>query len=991
MLQRLCQGEGEGRIIHMLRRDICQKGARAVKDLLSSLWDSWNRTRFVRSLLRWLVEPVEEVRLASQRRQAGVVAGFLLLITIGLGLHTWFYSEVKWPFATLTVIFASSYLLSRLGWVRAASWIVTLALSAVTHLQVVLHAAEVAAHPEALNGYLAWLVFPLTLGSFLLPLEGAALIAVTNLALIAALPLWVPGVPSTRLVFPLTFIFLSAVLMLEIARQRNLLEKERQSEALAREQHLNEMARVISGTLDLPQLLAELCRLAAEFMEVEHGLVSLLTPDGEEIEDVHIHNLPPGITWPAYRRRNGLAWQVVQSRQAIVLNDYRSHPQALPVVAEYGMRAYMGAPIIFGDQILGVLAVASPNPQKVFSERDLRLLEAFARQAGVAIRNAQLYATLQEELAQHRRMDEALRLRDAILQAVASSAGDFLRLVDFHTSVQTLLEKLGRETGSSHAYIFQNHLASDGSLVCSQRYQWTAPHAFATLYHPKFQNVPLEGPGLERWSAAMRRGETFYGSLSTLTPAEREYLAPLGAKSILEVPIFVGSTSEVLEEMPLEWWGVIGFDDYERERTWSPAEVDALKIAAGLLGAAIQRQRYDQAVRESESIYRRAISAAGAVPYFREYANNRFTFIGEGITDLCGYSPSQISPDLWDSLIQEQVMRGASEGLSPREALLKARRGELELWQCDYRIRTRQGEERWVADTAVELVGPDGVSRGALGILQDITERVRNEEAIRRLNIELERRVEERTAQLQLANKELEAFTYSVSHDLRAPLRAIDGYARLLLEEYRTALGAEGSQLAENILQAARTMGRLMDDLLQLARMSREEPKRQPLDLSAMAGEILERLRREQPDRAIQVEVAPGVTAFGDPGLLRLALENLLENAWKFTRHRTPARIEFGVQQEDQRTVYFVRDNGVGFDMRQAERIFAPFQRLHSSQEFEGSGVGLATVERIIRRHGGQVWAQGQVDGGATFYFTLGPATESISPSDVRGNPKSRG
>lgn len=927
-------------------------------------WDS-----FTREAQRWLIEPSEEIHLPSERRRAGLVSGMLLVITIAMGARTMLASEAKELFAVLTVICAVGYWISRLGLYQPAAWASIIALCLPTYIQILNQL-----HPLTSDSLLArvtWLVFAIILSSLFFSIWQAGLVALINFAAVASLPLWIPQINPRDLIAPLGFIGVLSALVLEVSRQRRLIAEDRRREALQRERRLNEMASVISSSLDLQSVLAAVCRLAVELVEAENGMVSLLSENGDYIEDVYIHNLPQGIVWPYSSRRSGLAWEIAQTGRSIRLDDYRAHPEAIPLVIENNIRAYMGAPIIAGEKILGVLGVASITPEKKFSERDLKLLETTARQAGVAIQNARLYASLQDELAERKRVEAALRLRDSILQATAFSAGQFLQSADLPTSIQALLERLGEQTGSSHAYIFENHLTAQGDLVCSQRYQWTAPEAFSTLQHPKFQNVPLNGPGLERWAEAMRRGEPFYASQSTFKPGEASYLAPLGAKSILEVPILLMAETTARSNAPIEWWGVIGFDDYTKERQWSPAEVDALKIAAGLLGAVIQRQRYDQAIRESESIYRRAISAAGAVPYFQDYTQNRFTFIGEGILELTGYPAAQMNPDLWFSLIQEALPRGEASGLSLEEAVRKARRGELSVWKCDYRIRTRDGQTRWIAESAVEIMGPDGLSRGSLGILQDISERIQAEEEIRQLNAELEQRVLNRTAELEAANKELEAFAYSVSHDLRAPLRAIDGYSQILLEDYSQRLEQDGQQMIHNMRQATQIMSQLIDDLLQLSRVTRGEMRRAEVDLSQLAHDILEAMRQNEPERQVEITVSPMMKAYGDPNLLRLALENLLSNAWKFTRRVSSAQIELGCLEENNRRVYFVRDNGAGFDMRYAYKLFRPFQRLHHIEEYEGVGIGLATVQRIIHRHGGQVWAEGEVNRGATFYFTL--------------------
>jgi signal transduction histidine kinase len=245
--------------------------------------------------------------------------------------------------------------------------------------------------------------------------------------------------------------------------------------------------------------------------------------------------------------------------------------------------------------------------------------------------------------------------------------------------------------------------------------------------------------------------------------------------------------------------------------------------------------------------------------------------------------------------------------------------------------------------------------------------------------------------QLELANKELEAFSYSVSHDLRAPLRAIEGYSRALLEDCGERLDKQGKEYLELSSAAARRMAQLIDDLLRLSQVTRSEMRAEHVDLSSLAREVVENLRQAEPDRRVEVAIEEGLAAAGDARLLRQVLQNLLGNAWKFTSKQPNAKIEFGKMEkgsigamEQSRhsitpslhysSILFVRDNGAGFDMEYADKLFAPFQRLHSEGEFSGSGVGLATVQRIVHRHDGKIWAESEVDRGATFFFTLSPA-----------------
>jgi signal transduction histidine kinase len=247
--------------------------------------------------------------------------------------------------------------------------------------------------------------------------------------------------------------------------------------------------------------------------------------------------------------------------------------------------------------------------------------------------------------------------------------------------------------------------------------------------------------------------------------------------------------------------------------------------------------------------------------------------------------------------------------------------------------------------------------------MEDITEMKEYEEELRR-----------RSIQFEAANRELEAFSYSVSHDLKAPLRRISSFVNVMREDYAGILDDQGRDYLDRMSSASSEMNGLIEALLGLARMARDEMRSGTVDLSALAEDIGRELRNSHSDYAVEFSVAPGVCESGDIQLLRIALENLIGNAFKFSSGRNGAKIEFGVTEKNGSPAYYVRDNGAGFDMAYADRLFAPFQRLHSGKEFPGTGIGLATVQRIIHRHGGSVWAEGAVEKGATFYFTLGQA-----------------
>nr|WP_246551444.1 hybrid sensor histidine kinase/response regulator [Geobacter hydrogenophilus] len=248
-----------------------------------------------------------------------------------------------------------------------------------------------------------------------------------------------------------------------------------------------------------------------------------------------------------------------------------------------------------------------------------------------------------------------------------------------------------------------------------------------------------------------------------------------------------------------------------------------------------------------------------------------------------------------------------------------------------------------------------------------------SEDRYRRLSAQLERKVLERTAELQTSNRELEVFCYSVSHDLSSPLRTINGFSEVLLEEYGDRLDNAGRRCLSKIGASAAQMGQLMDALLDLSRMATDEPRLEPVNLSDLAGEIAQELRDLEQQHKVEVRITGGMEVEGDPALLRVMMENLLGNAWKFSRTLPDACIEFGKSFQNGEMVYYVRDNGIGFDLGNSGKLIDLFQRLHLGDEFKGIGIGLATVQRIVERHKGRVWAESEVGKGATFYFTLSP------------------
>ncbi len=387
------------------------------------------------------------------------------------------------------------------------------------------------------------------------------------------------------------------------------------------------------------------------------------------------------------------------------------------------------------------------------------------------------------------------------------------------------------------------------------------------------------------------------------------------------------------------WTDVTRLKTVERELA---AQRDRLEAAVGERTAELEKQaRIIDQIHDAVI----AVDMNARVSFWNKGAERLF---GHPQSAMLGQSIERILPAQHDGTLFDDLAQLRLKGDHDTETLM----------------RRHSGETFYAHLSLSTLLSADGRPDGVIAYAIDIDERKRTETIL-----------QQRTRELETANKELESFSYSVSHDLRAPLRAIDGFSHALLHDYPDQLDETARHYLSRVRAASQHMGRVIDDILKLSRLSRAGMNRVTVDLSEIAESVLEKFREGEPGRTVETSIAPQVTVAGDPGLLRITMENLLGNAWKFTRENAGARIEFGVALKRGKRVYYVRDNGVGFDMRYADKLFGAFQRLHDAQRYEGTGIGLATVARIVERHGGTIWAEAQPGEGATFYFAL-PAGE---------------
>ncbi len=738
---------------------------------------------------------------------------------------------------------------------------------------------------------------------------------------------------------------------------------ERGAERLARVYATLSMAyEAIVRVRERLPLFEQVCRVLVEQGRLRMAWVGEVDDDGwivrvahAGVTDGYLDDIRISVRDVAEGR--GPTGTVVRERQHVFVGDIATDERMAPwrdAALARGYRSSAAFPLVVDDRCVAVLTAYASEPG-FFDEQEVKLFDRMAADLSFAVEAMERDEQRQALEAELRSSEERFRL------ATES-------MLDAFTILSPVRDDDGEITDFRYRYINEAYCGLVGED------QATLEAALSSMTDAVF--ISDADGRFVVFNEAFTTFHRFTSREQTLTSLE-DYPA------VLEVFMANG------EPAPVEQWAVpralrgelgtnveYGLRRKDTGERWVGSYSFApIRSADGTIAGSVVTGRDITAWKNAQFELEQAQRLAGVGSWTWGPGADQVTWSAQ-MYELFGRAQA-LGPAIGDALLR--YVHPEDRGrVAERFELGAESESEFEL---DFRIIAEQGEER-----VVHVVGREDPSRPGRyrGTFQDVTDQRRAEaqrsellqaaarsEEARRLNVELEQRVAARTVELERANGELETFAYSVSHDLRAPLRAMDGFSRLLSTEYAEALDERGQHYLARVRAGAQRMGTMIDDLLQLSRVSRAELHRDRIDLSELAGQIAGELQAADPGRRVEVVISDGLTAGADRELVRIALENLLGNAWKFTSTCEHARIEFTARECGDRREFVVRDNGVGFDMQHAGQLFRPFQRLHGANEFPGTGIGLASVDRIIARHGGHVSAQGDVGRGATFAFTL--------------------
>jgi PAS domain S-box-containing protein len=973
-----------------------------------------NVFRYASTIVRWIIEPPASVD-EKQRRRVRLLSTFLLLITINTLIGAIAIKNAgnsSWAIMAATAaVLAAGYILSRTGYHRLAT-----VLAVVIPAFPIFSTALFSANKLNITNELPWLALPLLLSSILLSLRHTTIIAIIYFALI------VPSIPYTSI--PAANIFQSLAFLLMIfffvvaitaIRQYEQSEIERQlTERRRMEKEIKESEGKFSKAFHAsPDGIAISTLSDGTFLEVNDSFTHIMGYSRKEFIGQNANTLS---MWANPKQRDTMLRKV---RKRVRMHneelDFRTKSGEirtvlfsseyvqigggkclLSVITDITERKRMEQALKESEEKFYTAFKSSPQMYMIINLKTGRCIEAndsyiqntgYTREEllGQGNEGINLWATKEDEEKSDRLLQEQGRIRNEELNFRVKSGeirtwlcsvemmnigGDPCMLATaIDITERKRAEKLQKDENYVLTLLGQGAEISEvlDAIVLLDESHNPAIKGSVMLYDlSKELLFPAASPSLpEKYIKLMENGIPVGPNLGTCGTAAHskeiviepdvkngtffpkevaEHLIAYGLLACWSQPI-IGSNGELL--------GTIA-NYSEKTGEPSPGDLRVLEWSAHIAAVAIERKEAEEALRLSDAAFKSihesiiVTDTEGKITHWNNISEELF-----GIK-----APEAIGKEFPEVVEIVENYPGETE-----DKIKIIKTGGH--WEDERLYRTRKGEI-WM-DVRLQNIVDNGKRHGQVMLATDITQRKKAEAELKQALLELEHS----SAQLAATNKELETFSYSVSHDLRAPLRSIDGFSQALLEDYSDKLDESGRDYLQRLRAASQKMGELIDGLLKLSRLTRSEMRQEQVNLTSLAEEVSTRLQETQPNRKTKFIIDKGLTARGDPQLLRVLIENLFGNAWKFTGKKRQAKIEFGSSKVNGKRTYFVKDNGIGFDMTYADKLFGAFQRLHDTTKFPGTGIGLATVQRIINRHGGTIRAEGAEGKGATFYFTL--------------------
>lgn len=758
---------------------------------------------------------------------------------------------------------------------------------------------------------------------------------------------------------------------------------------------LRESTAIVSATLEMNEavgrILDQLARVvpyhSASVQLISDGMLEIVSARGWNAEADVGMRFEMGPDEPS-------APLVTEDRPYVLFDDIQEVAPAFRVPPHNVIHAWMAIPLKSKGRVMGIIALDGHSKGQ-FNERHARLAASYANQVAITLENARLFSDLQQELAQRKKLI-------ASLEAVTFSARQFLQSTNWREVISTVLERLGRELNASHAYLFEKHLSESGEVLNSLRYEWTAPGQSPDIDKPDYQNTASHYEGFERYYQILDSGEPFVGSASLLSAEERALFAKAGIRALLEIRIIVNG----------EHWGTMGFDDMVNDREWSEAEVDIVRVAAGVLSAAIKRQIDEASLKDQLKQRKQLIQELEARNRESETLREIAAIVaatleeGEAVTQILDQMLRVVPYDsasvqlFVDGMLEVVSVRGegnldqigARYHINADEPSLPIINGEPYVLHQDVQVSTKVFIDpphnlirAWLAvplktkGTLIGIIALDGHQPGqfterharlAVSYANQVAVALENARLFSELQEQLDKK-EILVNELEAKNAELERFTYTVSHDLKSPLVTISGFLGYLEKD---ALQGDLERIridVQRIQDAVDKMRILLQDLLDLSRIGRLSNPPEWIGFEEIVHEVESILHGQLEKNNITLHTQPDLPAiYGDRQRLIEVLQNLIDNAIKFMGTQPEPHIEIGAYtQENGQPVFFVRDNGIGIPREFRERIFGLFDKLDPKSE--GSGVGLAIVRRIIEVHGGRIWVESDAGRGSAFYFTV--------------------